>query len=83
MNLDMYWSTLGVLTLRARESERLPGLIAMAVMLPRLGFWEPSKVSVDIDQTLERLIGEDYTFSRRRFKAYIHMTTASLEEPYL
>ena len=36
-NLDMETSMLGVLVRSARESVRLPGLMATAVMLLRLG----------------------------------------------
>lgn len=35
-NLDMKTSMVGVLVRRARESDKLPGLMATAVMLPRL-----------------------------------------------
>lgn len=74
---------------RARESERLPGLMATAVILLSLGSCKPQTVSdtiflENLDEKnvgLGKVIGMN-TFSKARLSAYIHITIASFEFAY-
>jgi len=80
MNLDMKTSIRGVFVRNARESLRLPGLMATAEMLRSLGSLQSFSQAQSM---LNKGWGLQLTFSRYRFSAYIHMTTANFETAYL
>ena len=78
-NLDMYTSIVGVLVLKARESLRLPGLMATAAILLRLGALGSCQTLLLLDLENRKL---QHTCSKYRLSAYIHMTMTSLEIAY-